>query len=232
MTEKHLSTQFDAELNQISSMVMEMGGLVEQQLQNVIKGLEDTNSDLLQDVVAADRTVNEMEVSIDDQCQLIIARRQPAAGDLRLVLTVTRIITDLERIGDEVKKIALYGNGLISKNGALPHQFHDLNRLAQRSLGMIHTALDAFARFDATVVVQLNKEDDLLDHEYDNLLRQQITYMMEDPRNITACTHLLFMAKNLERIGDHATNIAEIIHFELTGEELTSQRPKLDVVSQ
>ena len=208
---EHISSQFNQELETVRTMVMKMGGLVEQQLQNVIKGLEDTNSDLLQDVVAADRTVNEMEVSIDDQCQLIIARRQPAAGDLRLVLTVTRIITDLERIGDEVKKIALYGNGLISKNGALPHQFHDLNRLAQRSLGMIHTALDAFARLDATVVVQLNKEDDLLDHEYDNLLRQQITYMMEDPRTISTSLDTLFMFKAIERIGDHASDIAEII---------------------
>ena len=166
---EHISSQFNQELETVRTMVMKMGGLVEQQLQNVIKGLEDTNSDLLQDVVAADRTVNEMEVNIDDQCQLIIARRQPAAGDLRLVLTVTRIITDLERIGDEVKKIASYGSRLISKNGAFPNQLHDLNRLAQRSLSMIHTALDAFARLDATVVVQLNKEDDLLDHEYDNL---------------------------------------------------------------
>ena len=117
---EHISSQFNQELETVRTMVMKMGGLVEQQLQNVIKGLEGNNSGLLQEVVAADRTVNEMEVSIDDQCQLIIARRQPAAGDLRLVLTVTRIITDLERIGDEVKKIALYGNGLISKNGVLP----------------------------------------------------------------------------------------------------------------
>ena len=133
---EHISSQFNQELETVRTMVMKMGGLVEQQLRNVIKGLEDTNSGLLQEVVASDRTVNEMEVSIDDQCQLIIARRQPAAGDLRLVLTVTRIITDLERIGDEVKKIALYGSSLITKNGARPHQFHDLNRLAQRSLSM------------------------------------------------------------------------------------------------
>ena len=210
---EHISSQFNQELETVRTMVMKMGGLVEQQLQNVIKGLEDTNSDLLQDVVAADRTVNEMEVNIDDQCQLIIARRQPAAGDLRLVLTVTRIITDLERIGDEVKKIASYGSRLISKNGAFPNQLHDLNRLAQRSLSMIHTALDAFARLDATVVVQLNKEDDLLDHEYDNLLRQQITYMMEDPRTISTSLDTLFMFKAIERIGDHALNVSEHVVY-------------------
>lgn len=210
---EHISSQFNQELENVRTLVMKMGGLVEQQLQNVIKGLSEADSTILKTVVETDRTVNEMEVNIDDQCQLIIARRQPAAGDLRLVLTVTRIITDLERVGDEVKKIALYGNGLIDKNGVLPNQFQDLNRLAERCQKMILTALDAFARLDATAVMSLRKAEEALDHEYDNLLRQQITYMMEDPRTISTSLSILFMFKAIERIGDHALNVSEHVVY-------------------
>lgn len=210
---EHISSQFNQELETVRTQVMKMGGLIEQQLQQVVHGLETGQIAVLQQVSAADAQVNAMEVSIDDQCQLIIARRQPAAGDLRLVLTVTRIITDLERMGDEIKKIALYGSGLLEKHGVLPQQFQDLQRLAQRSLGMVHSALDAFARLDATVVVTLSKEDTVLDREYDNLLRQQITYMMEDPRTIGISLDLLFMFKAIERIGDHALNVSEHVVY-------------------
>ncbi|AUZ04889.1 MULTISPECIES: phosphate signaling complex protein PhoU [Vitreoscilla] len=210
---EHISSQFNQELETVRTQVMKMGGLIEQQLQQVMHGLETGQIAILEEVSAADAQVNAMEVSIDDQCQLIIARRQPAAGDLRLVLTVTRIITDLERMGDEIKKIALYGRDLLAKHGVLPHQFQDLQRLAQRSLGMVHSALDAFARLDATVVVALSKEDIVLDREYDNLLRQQITYMMEDPRTIGTSLDLLFMFKAIERIGDHALNVSEHVVY-------------------
>lgn len=210
---EHISSQFNQELETVRTQVMKMGGLIEQQLQQVVHGLETGQIAVLEDVSAVDAQVNAMEVSIDDQCQLIIARRQPAAGDLRLVLTVTRIITDLERMGDEIKKIALYGKGLLEKHGVLPQQFQDLQRLAQRSLGMVHSALDAFARLDATVVVTLSKEDTVLDREYDNLLRQQITYMMEDPRTIGISLDLLFMFKAIERIGDHALNVSEHVVY-------------------
>ncbi len=217
---EHISSQFNLELENVRTQVLQMGGLVEEQLSNTIAALVGMDATALPPVIENDRAINEMELKIDDECQLIIARRQPAASDLRLVLTVTRIITDLERVGDEVKKIALTAHELISHSRINASQFYDLNRMAHMALGMLRRSLDAFARLDATAVLELANVDEQLDQEYVNQLRSLITYMMEDPRTISTSIDLMFMKKSIERIGDHAHNISEHVVYLAKGVDI------------
>ncbi len=210
---EHISKQFHSELENVRSKVLQMGGLVERQLSETMAALEAGTLAPLLAASVVDEEINAMEVSIDDECQLIIARRQPAASDLRLVLTVSRVIVDLERIGDEVKKVASKGHQLLNQRDVKPAQFYDFNRMAAMALAMLRRALDAFARLDTSAAVELKETDEHLDQEYQNQLRLLVTYMMEDPRTIGALIDVLFMLKAIERVGDHAKNITEHVVY-------------------
>lgn len=217
---EHISRQFHSELENVRSKVLQMGGLVEKQLSQAMSALESGTLEPLLAAAVADEEINAMEVSIDDECQLIIARRQPAASDLRLVLTVSRVIVDLERIGDEVKKIASKGHQLLAKRDVKPAQFYDFNRMAEMALAMLRRSLDAFARLDSSAAVELKETDEHLDQEYQNQLRLLVTYMMEDPRTIGALIDVLFMLKAIERVGDHAKNITEHVVYLAKGVDI------------
>lgn len=210
---EHISSHFNQELENVRSEVMRMGGLVEERLQQVLAALDEGSSSGLTEVIDGDADINKLEVEIDDACQTIIARRQPAAGDLRFVLAVSRVIVDLERIGDEVKKIALKAHELLGNNRVAAPELYNTHRMGTVTLGMIHRALDAFARLDTGAVIELSETDKHLDADYRAQLRSLITFMMEDPRSISATIDIMFMNKSIERIGDHAENIAEHVVY-------------------
>ena len=210
---EHISSHFNQELENVRSEVMRMGGLVEARLQQVFAALDEGSSSGLTEVIDGDADINKLEVEIDDACQTIIARRQPAAGDLRFVLAVSRVIVDLERIGDEVKKIALKAHELLGNNRVAAPELYNTHRMGTVTLGMIHRALDAFARLDTGAVIELSETDKHLDADYRAQLRSLITFMMEDPRSISATIDIMFMNKSIERIGDHAENIAEHVVY-------------------
>ena len=210
---EHISSHFNQELENVRSEVMRMGGLVEARLQQVLAALDEGSSSGLTEVIDGDADINKLEVEIDDACQTIIARRQPAAGDLRFVLAVSRVSVDLERIGDEVKKIALKAHELLGNNRVAAPELYNTHRMGTVTLGMIHRALDAFARLDTGAVIELSETDKHLDADYRAQLRSLITFMMEDPRSISATIDIMFMNKSIERIGDHAENIAEHVVY-------------------
>ena len=210
---EHISSHFNQELENVRSEVMRMGGLVEARLQQVLAALDEGSSSGLTEVIDGDADINKLEVEIDDACQTIIARRQPAAGDLRFVLAVSRVIVELERIGDEVKKIALKAHELLGNNRVAAPELYNTHRMGTVTLGMIHRALDAFARLDTGAVIELSETDKHLDADYRAQLRSLITFMMEDPRSISATIDIMFMNKSIERIGDHAENIAEHVVY-------------------
>ncbi len=217
---EHTSKQFDAEMEAIRAGVLAMGGLVEKQLDRAIGALEDEETAGLIDAVGeAERQINQAQVTIDHQCSQIIARRQPAAGDLRMVLTIVKITNDLERIGDEVKKVA-YKAAVAENDKLVRVRFFDIVRcagLARRMLGM---ALDAFARLDLEAAAEIVDLDEEIDASFSAILRQLISYMREDPRTITASIEIVFMAKAIERIGDHAKNIAEAVVQAVKGKDV------------
>ena len=220
---EHISSHFNQELEDVRTDVMRMGGLVEQQLQTLLKALASADGLNLTTVIDGDAAINKLEVAIDDACQTIIARRQPAAGDLRFVLTVTRIIVDLERMGDELKKTALLTHELCSHNKVNATQLYDTHRLAEMTVPMIRRALDAFARLDSGAVIELNEADRKLDTDYRNQSRMLATYMMEEPRNISAFIDIMMMNKAIERIGDHAKNISEHVVYLVRGIDIRHQ---------
>ena len=210
MTE-HTIKQFDADLEAIRTGVLTMGGLVEAQLARAIGVLENDAAEGLVDRVGADeRQINQMQIQIDQQCAQIIARRQPAAGDLRMVLTIVKITNDLERIGDEVKKVA-YKASASPDDKLVRVRFYDVVRAAGLAQRMLRMALDAFARLDVAAAAEIVDSDDELDAAFGGILRQLISYMMEDPRTISASLEIVFIAKSIERIGDHAKNVAEAV---------------------
>jgi phosphate transport system protein len=221
MADKHLSTQFDSELNSLSSRVMEMGGLVESQIRQATHALADFNADVARQVMATEDLVNQMEVDIDRELSSVIARRQPTARDLRLLMAISKTTANLERVGDEARKIARMVLSIVEKGSAvrtLPAG--ELRVSADLASAQLRKALDAFARLDTAAAVAIMKEDDLLDREFDGFVRKLITYMMEDPRTISSSLDLLFVAKAIERIGDHATNIAEFIIYVVKGADV------------
>jgi phosphate transport system protein len=221
MADKHLSTQFDTELNALSSRVMELGGLVEAQIRQAILALGDFDEQAAREVIATEDRVNQMEVEIDRELSSVIARRQPTARDLRLLMAISKTTANLERVGDEAERIARMVRSIISKSSAvrtLPAG--ELRVAADLASGQLRRVLDAFARLDTAAAVAIMKEDDLLDREFDGFVRKLITYMMEDPRTISSGLDLLFVAKALERIGDHATNIAEFIIYVVKGADV------------
>ncbi|WPB58710.1 phosphate signaling complex protein PhoU [Xylophilus sp. GOD-11R] len=220
MPDKHLSTQFDSELNGVSSRVMELGGLVESQIRQAIYALSQFSSEVADEVVETEVRVNAMEIQIDHELSSIIARRQPTARDLRLLIAISKTTANLERVGDEANKIARMAKSIIESGSARTLPSSDLRVAGDLASGLLRKALDAFARLDVTAAVAILKEDDQIDREFDGFVRKLVTYMMEDPRTISASLDLLFLAKAIERIGDHAKNIAEFIIYIVKGTDV------------
>lgn len=220
--DKHLSTQFDAELSGISTRVLEMGGLVESQVAHAVEALTNFSGELASQVLIQEERVNVMEVEIDRDLSTIIARRQPTARDLRLLIAISKTIANLERVGDEAARIARTVQRLIntgvSSRMRLP--VSDLAFECELAIKQLRRSLDAFARLDVEQALDVLKQDDEIDQEFEGLMRKLITFMMEDPRTISASIDLVFVAKAIERVGDHAKNLAEVIIYVVKGTDV------------
>ncbi|MGD8568943.1 MAG: phosphate signaling complex protein PhoU [Gammaproteobacteria bacterium] len=215
----HISQQFNSELEDVRSKVLAMGGIVEQQIQNAVKALVSADVELAEGVVKDDVRINALEVNIDEECARILARRQPAASDLRLIVAVIKTITDLERIGDEAEKVARMAIDLAEQERPRS-QYQETQALGERVQRMVHNALDAFARMDVEAAFQVAQYDEEIDHQYEGILRQLVTHMMEDPRSIKRVMDVIWSVRALERIGDHAKNICEYIIYLVKGKDV------------
>ena len=220
MSEKHISSQFDVELNSISTNVLEMGGLVEAQLHQAIFALVNMNLAAAEQVIENEKKVNQMELLIDHEIISTIGRRQPTARDLRFLMAISRTTQNLERAGDEIERMARMVKSIIKSGSPRNLPTSELRLAADLAAAMLRKTLDSFARLDTAMAVTIIKEDDEIDDEYNGFLRKLITYMMEDPRTISPSLDLLFLAKSIERVGDHAKNIAEQIIFIVKGEDI------------
>ena len=220
MADKHLSSQFDSELNGVSARVMELGGLVESQIRQAIYALSHFSLEAVEQGGLIEQRVNGMEVEIDHELASIIGRRQPTARDLRLLLSIPKATANLERMGDEANKMARMVKSIIESGAARSLPSSDLRVAADMASGLLRKALDAFARLDTKAALAILKEDDLIDKEFDGFVRKLITYMMEDPRTISASLDLLFLAKAIERIGDHSKNVAELVIYLVKGKDV------------
>lgn len=222
MSDKHLSTQFDAELSGISTRVLEMGGLVEAQVAQAIYALANFSNETAAQVLSQEDKVNRMELDIDRDLSSIIARRQPTARDLRLLIAVSKTIGNLERVGDEAARIARTVQRLVNTgvSSRLRLPVADLSFEATLATTLLRKALDAFARLDVDKAVEVLRQDDQIDQEFEGLMRKLITFMMEDPRTISASIDLVFVAKAIERVGDHAKNLAEQIIYVVKGTDV------------
>ena len=223
MTEKHLSSQFDSELNGVSSRVMELGGMVESQIRLAVYSLAELSVEAAEQVDAAEQQINAMEVEIDHELSSIIARRQPTARDLRLLIAFSKATANLERMGDEAHKMSRMVRSIVSSGSARVLPSNELRVAADLASGLLRKTLDALARLDTKAAVAILKEDDQIDQEFDGFVRKLITYMMEDPRTISASLDLLFLAKAIERIGDHSKNLAELIIYLVEGKDVRHQ---------
>ncbi|WP_438396897.1 phosphate signaling complex protein PhoU [Caballeronia sp. DA-9] len=229
MTDKHLSSQFDADLNQVSTKLLAMGGLAESQIGFAMQALNDFDLDLVERIMDDERRLNAMEIDIDEEINNIIARRQPAARDLRLLMAVSKTITNLERAGDEARKIAKRTRRISSEPAARAINIAEIKLSGEMAISVLHRALDAFARLDTVAAAHIIREDDAIDQQFKAFVRKLITYMMEDPRVISVALDYLFIAKAIERIGDHATNIAEFIIYVVKGTDVRHvSREKLE----
>ena len=217
---EHSSKQYDIDLETLRSRVLEMGGLVESQILAAIDGFIDGDLDALDAVVEEDHRVNAFEVNIDTDCSHLIARRQPAAGDLRLVLAVIKIVTDLERVGDEAAKIARIGKQTHSRAPMSSAPIAAIKHVGDIAIGMLRKALDALARLDPAAAAAIVREDVEIDEEFRSIVRQLITFMMEDPRTISTAIEILWIAKAIERIGDHSKNMAEQVIYIVKGTDV------------
>jgi phosphate transport system protein len=206
--DQHISKQFNADLEELKTQLLEMGGIVEQQILDAVKAIETADGDLAEKVIVVEDQVDDFEISLDESCTLVLARRQPAATDLRMVLTVSKITRDLERMGDEAQKVAKMAISL-NEEGGSPRGYIELRHIASLVTVMVSHALDAFARYDAIAALEVAKEDKQIDIEYKTATRELATYMMEDPRSIGRVMNVMWALRSLERIGDHARNIAE-----------------------
>jgi phosphate transport system protein len=215
----HILSRYNAELEGVRAGVLQMGGLVEQQLQNGVKALYSGDSRLGEEVARLDHKVNAMEVSIDDDCSRILATRNPTASDLRLIVAVIKTITDLERIGDETEKLGNIAARLASAERPAD-RYREIKHLGESVNDMVRGALDAFARLDPDAALEVARRDRVVDEEYDSIQRQCITFMMEDPRSIRRALDVLWVARALERIGDHAKNICEYVIYMVLGKDV------------
>jgi phosphate transport system protein len=220
MSGKHISSQFDTELNAISTRVMEMGGLVEVQLRDAITALSDMDSEVAQAVIEREVDVNNFELELDRDISSIIGRRQPTARDLRLLMAMSRTTSNLERAGDEVAKMARMVKSIIASGDARSLPISELHTASELASQLLRKSLDAIARLDIHMALTIIKEDDLIDREYNGFLRKLMTYIMEDARTISPSLNLLFLAKAIERVGDHAKNIAESTIYVVKGEDV------------
>jgi len=222
MSDKHLSTQFDAELAGISNRVLEMGGMVESQVAQAVYALSNFSGETATQVLRVEERVNQMEVEIDRDLSAIIARRQPTARDLRLLIAISKTIANLERVGDEAARIARTVQRLINTgvSSRLRLPVADLGFEADLAIAQLRRSLDAFARLDTEQALQVLKADDQIDQEFDGLMRKLITYMMEDPRTISSAIDLVFVAKAIERVGDHGKNLAEAVIYIVKGTDV------------
>jgi phosphate transport system protein len=220
MSDKHISSQFDVELNAISTHVLEMGGLVEAQLQQAVYALVHLSMESAHQVIENEARINQMELQIDHEIISTIGRRQPTARDLRFLMAISRTTQNLERAGDEVARMARMVKSIMESGSPRNLPSSELRLAADLAAALLRKTLDAFARLDTAMAVAIIKGDDEIDQEYNGFLRKLITYMMEDPRTISTSLDLLFLAKSIERVGDHAKNIAEQIIFIVKGEDV------------
>ncbi len=216
---QHISRQYNLELDEVKTHLLEMGGVVEKQVAQALESLVEGNSALAQDVCDADKTVNTMEVAIDEECARILARRQPAARDLRLVIAIGKLNTNLELVGDEAAKIASQAIQL-SENGAPAKGYVEIRHIGERVADMLHNALDALARHDTQLALSVVREDKFVDREYNTAMADMATYMKEDPRQITRSLNVIWVLRSLERVGHIARNIAEYVIYLVLGKDV------------
>ncbi len=227
MNQEHIVKSFDADLQELRRAIAEMGGIAEKMLDDAVAALSRRDPELAQKVIRLDDRLDTLQRDIEERSILTIARRQPMAVDLREIVSAIRIAGDLERIGDLAKNVAKRMLA-IATHVQLPRAVVGLQHMAELAEEQLKNVLDAYTQNDVHGAVEVWKRDDGIDALYTSLFRELLTYMMEDPRNITSCTHLLFCAKNIERIGDHTTNIAETIHYWVTGKQIVGDRPKTE----
>lgn len=220
MEKLHLSKQYDQDMETIRSKVLLMGGLAEEQFANAVKALQNGNVVLAEDVIAKDDQVNQLQLFLDNACTELIVRRQPVAKDLRIVVSTMRIITDIERIADEVTKVARAARNIKTKNLLTSNQCRPIHMIADTAQKMLRHALDAYARSDRDLVIKMMAMDDEVDQAFQEMIRSLMTYMMEDPASISAALDVLWAAKAIERIGDHATNIGESVIYIIKGDDI------------
>jgi phosphate transport system protein len=221
---QHISAQFNAELEAVKNHLLEMGGLVEQQMERAVQALLACDSGIAEQVIAGDEEVNQLEVRIDEECSRILARRQPAASDLRLVFAVAKVTTDLERIGDEASKIARQAVRA-SEDGGSPSNFVEIRHIGKHVAAMLRHSLDAFARLDVDMAVETIVQDRAVDSEYASAMRSLVTFMMEDPRTIGPVLNEMWALRSLERVGDHASNISEHVVYLVRGLDVRHVEP-------
>lgn len=226
--DQHISKKYNQDLEQLRTELLEMGGLVEEQLANAIEAIETANGELAEKVLSVEDQVDEMELKIDKECMAVLARRQPAASDLRLVMMVAKAIRDLERIGDEAKKVAKMAIALNDEGRSSERGFVELRHLASEVRKIVRISLDAFARYDVSAAIKVVRDDTEIDIEYKTAMREMVTYMMEDPRQISRVMNILWALRALERIGDHARNIAEQVIYLVHGTDVR-HRPIVDI---
>lgn len=217
---EHTSKQYDAELESVRAKVLEMGGLVEQQIIRALEAITQVDLNLAQEVINMDVQVNALEVKIDEECSHIIAKRQPAAGDLRMIMMMVKTITDLERIGDEATKIARTAQRIYEKDFMFKPRFNEINTMVKIVYEMLRMSLDAFARLDVSQTLEVAKQDKEVDAQFQASIRQLVTFMLEDPRTISMSLEVMFVAKAVERIGDHAKNISEYVVYMVKGKDI------------
>ncbi len=231
MEHEHIVTSFGDELKAIDTTLAEMGGMAETQLAKAAQALVRRDVELAREIIAADVHIDRLEAELDRNAIRLIALRQPMAEDLRMVITALKTSANLERIGDYAKNVAKRTITL-AEMPPIGNTVYTIERMAEMAQGLVSSVLDAYVKRDIDAADDVRQRDAEIDRLHTSLFRELLTHMMEDPHNITACTHLLFIAKNVERIGDHATNIAEYVHFLVSGEMIEDERPKDDGTSQ
>jgi phosphate transport system protein len=220
MPDKHLSSQFDADLNGICSKLLEMGGLVESQVSVAMRAFAQLDAELCDQVIERERDVNDFEIGIDSACTELIARRQPTARDLRLVMAVSKAITNLERAGDEADRIARRTKHIMEDSASHGINTAEIRLSGQMAISLLRRSLDSFARLDTKAAAEVVHEDKQIDEEFRAFVRKLVSYMSEDPRTISVALDMLFIAKAVERIGDHAKNIAEFVIYIVKGTDV------------
>lgn len=217
--DRHTSAQYNAELEEARKHLMQMGGLVEQQVSDALKALIEMDTALAQRIIDTDQSVNKMEIDIDEECTMILARRHPAASDLRFVIAVTKAVNDLERMGDEASKVARHTLEL-ADTGSGPQGYVELRHIGEKVRQMVQQSLDSFARLNAESALEVLQQDEAVDLEYGTAIRSLITTMMEDPRSISRALNVMWSLRSLERIGDHARNVAESVIYLVKGKDV------------